>query len=57
MRNILFFSFKKFKATAHHVNFNRISVFTTDNLEVHLVSVQKTSFYLSYQTVKPISRQ
>jgi len=30
------FHFKKFKATAHHVNFNRISVFTTDNLEVHL---------------------
>ncbi|CAF0838226.1 unnamed protein product [Rotaria sordida] len=28
--------FKKFKATAHNVNFNRISVFTTDNLEVHL---------------------
>ncbi|CAF1182284.1 unnamed protein product [Rotaria sp. Silwood1] len=28
--------FKKFKATAHSVNFNRISVFTTDNLEVHL---------------------
>ena len=33
-------SFKKFRATAHHVNFNRISVFTTDNLEVHLVSEQ-----------------
>ncbi|CAF0733979.1 unnamed protein product [Adineta steineri] len=30
------YHFKKFKATAHHVNFNRISVFTTDNLEVHL---------------------
>ncbi|CAF0734353.1 unnamed protein product [Adineta steineri] len=30
------YHFKKFRATAHHVNFNRISVFTTDNLEVHL---------------------
>ena len=36
-----FFSFKKFKATAHHVTFNRISVFTTDNLEVHLVHTEK----------------
>ena len=35
---LTYFSFKKFKAIAHHVNFNRISVFTTDNLEVRLVS-------------------
>lgn len=30
--------FKEFKATAQHVNFNNIAVFTTDNLQVHLVN-------------------
>ncbi len=34
----LLFSFKKFRASAHYSYLNNTAVFTTDNLQVHLVS-------------------